>query len=178
MQNYNQDRILDGIRPQLVNIKEKDNRISFFCPFCQSTGIKSNGKRWHPSRRKAYILMNQESGYEFYVFYCHNTNCKSKLLSTSIKGGLSLENFSRHILGGKAQKCNSASRCSVSTERTSIPVTHPSRKPTGDSQSKRGESNVTVLPRADRSHMAGKGGHIEQQLKQRREARKSYWDRI
>ena len=34
MQNYNQDRILDGIRPQLINIKEKDNCISFFCPFC------------------------------------------------------------------------------------------------------------------------------------------------
>jgi hypothetical protein len=177
MQNYNQARILDGIRSQLVNIKEKDNCISFFCPFCQSTGIKSNGKRWCPSEGKACILMNQESGYEFYVFYCHNTNCQSRFLSTSMKGGLSLENFSRHILGDVPSQVTQAQH-RPNTVHSKNPSAKQSPHPSSGGHSGQAGPKVQVFPRPTPAQQAGQGSSLAKKVAQRKEARKSYWDRF
>ena len=177
MQNYNQDQILNRIRPQLVNIKEKDNCISFFCPFCQSTGIKSNGKRWHPSRRKAYILMNQESGYEFYVFYCQNIHCQSRFLSTSMKGGLSLENFSRHILGDIPSQRNQAHH-RLNTVHSKNSSANKSSVTSSSGHSGLGDSKVKKYPRPTPAEQAGQGSGPAKKVKQLKDSRKSYWDRI
>ena len=177
MQNYNQDRILDGIRPQLINIKERDNHISFFCPFCQSTGMKSNGKKWHPSQRKAYILMSQESGYEFYVFYCQNTHCQSRFLSTSMKGGLSLENFSRHILGDiPSQGIQAQHR--PNTVHCEKPSAKQSSHPVFGGHSGKVDSKVKKYPRPTPAQQAGQGSTLAKKVKQLKDSRKSYWDRF
>lgn len=175
MQSYNQDQILNRIRPQLINIQEGDNRISFFCPFCQSTGIKSNGKKWHPSQRKAYILVNQESGYEFYVFYCQNTHCQSRFLSTSMKGGLSLENFSRHILGDIPSQRNQAPH-RLNTVHCKKPSAKQSSHSSSGGHSGQAGPIVQMIPRPTPAQQAGQGSSLAKKVAQRKEARKSYWE--
>jgi hypothetical protein len=170
-----QTELLAKVIPFLPNIKEGVNTISFFCPFCQSSGIKPNGRKWYPSERKGYIIRNENSGFEHYVFYCHNSSCESKRLSSSVKGGLSLDSFADHILRVQSTQIHQGATppCNKSTE----PVKY-NQGSTSNAGSGCGSSKLTVLPRADRQHLAGQGGCIEKKLKQRREARKSYWDRF
>jgi hypothetical protein len=174
----NQTKLLSKIIPFLTNTKEGPDTISFFCPFCQQSGIKPNGRKWYPSERKGYIIRNENSGFEHYVFYCHNSSCESKRLSSSIKGGLALDSFSRYILHGKTAQYHQESTMQSKTEGKPAKINQNSNSHIGQSRSSCREAKAQILPRADRQHMAGQGGYIEKKLKDRREARKSYWDRF
>lgn len=95
--NERDRELFEKIQSHLINTKDELNSIAMFCPFCQIGGTRKKSKKWSPSQRKGYILSNQSKGYDFAVFYCHNRECESRVLSRG-SGGLSLEVFANYIL--------------------------------------------------------------------------------
>lgn len=157
--NNDKDReIFERILPVLVNTKDNLTSVSMFCPFCQIGEVRKNSKKWSPSQRKGYVLNNQSKGYDFAVFYCHNDQCRSRILSRG-SGGLSLEVFADHILKNQVfHNCNSGSSESVNS---------------GDNvcnklkNRKSKESRVTVLPPSNRNQQSGLGAALDRKLKSR-----------
>jgi hypothetical protein len=179
MNNYSQVQLLAKTLPLLVNVKEGLNCISFSCPYCQTTNFKSNGKKWYPSQRKGCILKNEKHGYEFYVFFCHNTGCRSRALSTTWGGGISLDSFSEYILGTKGYPAQTSQHKSVPSQGQAEATSNSkSVQNHSDSKNNQGDSRIHVLPRSTRSQQAGLGGILDKKLKKRKESRRGYWDQF
>jgi len=158
-QNHNDYLLYQKIYPLLLNIKVKSDSISMFCPFCQIDGCKTSDKRWSQSQRKGYIIHNHSKGYDYAIFYCHNTNCRSHSLSQG-SGGISLSVLADHVLG-TAQRSPAVSLGS-----------HPCMGTGSKSSSHTGRNStdpaVIVLPPSNRNQQSGLGAALDRKVKNRK----------
>ena len=123
-----------------------------FCPFCQIGGSRKNSKKWSPSQRKGYILNNHSKGYDFAVFYCHNSQCDSRILSRG-SGGLSLEVFANYVLGQQ-----------IGTHRkslSSVEVTSETQERKRPDHQKNMRSKIQILPPSNRNQQSGLGAALD-----------------
>lgn len=156
---YNDEHVFRKIEQVLVNTDYRKDSIAMFCPFCQMNGVKTDGKKWSPSQRKGYILQENSKGYDHAVFYCHNTLCKSKPLSTG-KGGVSLQVLADHLLGHSPSTDVNGPGAKVHKENSVKGKVHPVCKSS--------ECRVTVLPPSNRNQQSGYGAALDRKVQKRK----------
>ncbi len=165
--NERDRELFEKIKSSLINTKDDLDSISMFCPFCQIGGSRKNSKKWSPSQRKGYILNNHSKGYDFAVFYCHNSQCDSRILSRG-SGGLSLEVFANYVLG---QQIGTHRKSSSSVEVTSR--TQERKRP--DHQ-KNMRSKIQILPPSNRNQQSGLGAALDRKVKSGKNSRRNLYE--
>jgi len=165
--NERDQELFEKIQSRLVNTKDDLDSIAMFCPFCQTGGTRKNSKKWSPSQRKGYILNNHSNGYEFAVFYCHNRECDSRVLSRG-SGGLSLEVFANYVLGQLIGNHQNTSPSIPITSRTQ----HRKRSDDGNTTG----CKVQILPSSNRNQQSGLGAALDRKVRDRKNSRKNpHW---
>lgn len=165
--NERDRELFEKIQSSLTNAKDDLDSISMFCPFCQVGGSRKNSRRWSPSQRKGYILNNHSKGYDFAVFYCHNSQCGSRTLSRG-SGGLSLEVFANYVLGqqvGTYQKSSS-----------SVEVTSETQQRKSPDHQKNMRSKIQVLPPSNRNQQSGLGAALDRKVRSRRNSHRNPYE--
>ena len=165
--NERDRELFEKIESRLINTKYDLDSISMFCPFCQIGGSRKNSKKWSPSQRKGYILNNHSKGYDFAVFYCHNSQCDSRILSRG-SGGLSLEVFANYILGQQ-----------IGTHRKSsslVEVTSETQKRKSSDHQRNMRSKIQVLPPSNRNQQSGLGAALDRKVKTRKNSRRNLYE--
>ncbi len=126
--------------------------------------------------RNAYIFFNENRKHKHYVFYCQNDDCGSRMMSTG-SGGICLERFVKHIFGGVRNVPGfHGSRDLLEAKKEDL--LPPSNEPSQARSVSAKDPNPTVCRRLTPKEQAGAGGGLERKLKQRREAKKNYWERL
>ena len=164
--NYNDELVFHKIKSFLVNTEYKEDAIGMFCPFCQVGSLKTCGKKWSVSQRKGYILQDDSKGYDHAVFFCHNTLCSSRSLSTG-KGGISLQVLADHLLGHSHQTNVSCTGAKVQKENGVKGKVHPVCRSS--------ETRVTVLPPSNRNQQSGLGAALDRKVRERKNRHRNHY---
>ncbi len=175
MTQYCQKELFNKVSPFLLNKRKDNGRISFSCPFCQSDIYRDADTLLGCSSRNAYIFFNENTKYKHYVFYCQNEDCGSRIMSTG-SGGIYLERFVKYIFGGLRNVPGfHGSRDLLDTKKEDLLPPSNERSQARSVSAK--DPKPTVCRRLTPQEQAGAGGGLEKKLKQRREAKKHYWER-